>query len=151
MNLYTCFLTFHFRNKFHKHFYYHNPFPFQIHKFCKLNYEESCLDFHKNKSPVKTLSMIQVRKPIYKNTQDNSGLEGSFSWQATPHINWEAWVGNQLAAGRTVANTALPGLDETFFGLRFKWTGRPVIFKKQNVTICNIFGLFNRLGSNNFI
>ena len=69
----------------------------------------------------------------YKNTQDNSGLEGSFSWQATPHINWEAWVGNQLAAGRTVANTALPGTDETFFGLRFKWTGRPVIFREQNI------------------
>ena len=37
-------------------------------KFCKLNYEESCLDFHKNKSPVKTLSMIQVRQPIYKSS-----------------------------------------------------------------------------------
>ena len=69
----------------------------------------------------------------YKNTQDNSGLEGSFSWQATPHTNWQAWVGNQLAAGRTVANTDLPGTDETFFGLRFKWTGRPVIYREQNV------------------
>ncbi len=39
----------------------------------------------------------------------------------------------QLAAGRTVANTALPGTDETFFGLRFKWTGQPVKFQKQNI------------------
>ena len=69
----------------------------------------------------------------YTHTQDNSGLEASFSWQATPHTNWEAWVGNQLAAGRTVANADLPGTDETFFGLRFKWTGRPVIFREQNV------------------
>ena len=69
----------------------------------------------------------------YKNTQDNSGLEASLNWQSTPHINWEAWVGNQLAGGRTVANTALPGTDETFFGLRFKWTGQPVIFREQNI------------------
>ena len=69
----------------------------------------------------------------YKNTQDNSGFEGSFSWQSTPHINWEAWVGNQISAGQTVSNTALPKLDETFFGLRFKWTGQPVKFKKQNI------------------
>ena len=37
-------------------------------KFFKLNYEENCLNFHKNKSPVKTLSMIQVRQPIYKSS-----------------------------------------------------------------------------------
>ena len=69
----------------------------------------------------------------YTNTQDNSGVEGSFSWQATPHTNWEAWVGNQISAGRTLVNGDLPKTDETFFGLRFKWTGRPVIFQKQNV------------------
>ena len=69
----------------------------------------------------------------YTHTQDNSGLEASFSWQATPHTNWEAWVGNQISAGKTVANTALPKTDETFFGLRFKWTGQPVKFRKQNI------------------
>ncbi len=69
----------------------------------------------------------------YTNTQDNSGLEASFSWQATPQTNWEAWVGNQFSAGQTLANTSLPKTDQTFFGLRFKWTGRPVIFKEQNV------------------
>ena len=28
---------------------------------------------------------------------------------------------------------SLPKTDETFFGLRFKWTGRPVIFRDQNI------------------
>ncbi len=36
--------------------------------YCNLNFEDSCLNFHKNKGPVKTLSMIQVRKPIYKSS-----------------------------------------------------------------------------------
>ncbi len=69
----------------------------------------------------------------YKSTQDNSGIEGSLSWQATPHTNFAFWVGNQLNAGKTVANSALPRTDEIFFGLRFNWTERPVIFRKQNL------------------
>jgi len=40
--------------------------------FCNLEYEDNCLNFHKNKSPVKTLSMIQVRKPIYKSSLKQS-------------------------------------------------------------------------------
>ncbi len=68
----------------------------------------------------------------YRYTQDNSGLEGSFNWQATPYVNLEAWVSNQIAAGTTVHNGDLPGINETFFGLRMKWTGRPVKFNKQN-------------------
>tara|TARA_B100000686_G_C16763108_1_gene960048 strand:- start:700 stop:2247 length:1548 start_codon:yes stop_codon:yes gene_type:complete len=37
-------------------------------KFCDLKYEDNCLNFHNNKNPVKTLSMIQVRQPIYKSS-----------------------------------------------------------------------------------
>ena len=33
--------------------------------FCNLNYDEKCLNFHKNKSPVKTMSASQVTKKIY--------------------------------------------------------------------------------------
>ena len=33
--------------------------------FCNLNYNEKCLNFHKNKSPVKTMSASQVTKKIY--------------------------------------------------------------------------------------
>ena len=34
--------------------------------FCGLDWEESCLDFYKNKRVVKTASHNQVNKPIYK-------------------------------------------------------------------------------------
>ena len=68
----------------------------------------------------------------YKNTQDNSGLEGSVSWQATPHIGLEAWVSNEISAASTTVNTSLPGTDETFFGLRMNINGSPVKFEKSN-------------------
>ena len=35
-------------------------------KFCNLNWEEECLNFHKNNSPIKTMSTAQARKPIYQ-------------------------------------------------------------------------------------
>ena len=68
----------------------------------------------------------------YKNTHDNSGLEGSVSWQATPHIGLEAWVSNEISAASTTVNTSLPGTDETFFGFRMNITGNPVKFEKSN-------------------
>jgi len=68
----------------------------------------------------------------YKNTQDNSGLEGSVSWQATPHVGLEAWVSNEISAASTTVNTSLPGTDETFFGLRMNITGNPVKFERSN-------------------
>ncbi len=68
----------------------------------------------------------------YKNTQDNSGLEGSVSWQATPHVGLEAFVSNEISAASTTVNTSLPGTDETFFGLRMNITGNPVKFAKKD-------------------
>jgi len=68
----------------------------------------------------------------YKHTQDNSGLEGSISWQATPHVGLEAWVSNEISAASTNVNSKLPGTDETFFGLRMNLTGSPVIFSKKD-------------------
>ena len=68
----------------------------------------------------------------YKNTQDNSGLEGAISWQATPHIGLEAYVSNQISAASSKVNTSLPGTDETFFGLRMNITGNAVKFEKSN-------------------
>ncbi len=68
----------------------------------------------------------------YKYTQDNSGLEGAVSWQATPHVGLEAWVSNEISAASTRVNTSLPGTDETFFGLRMNLTGSPVIFEKKD-------------------
>ena len=68
----------------------------------------------------------------YKNTKDNSGLEGSLSWQATPHVGLEAYVSNEISAASTIVNTSLPGTDETFFGLRMNITGNPVTFVKKD-------------------
>ncbi len=68
----------------------------------------------------------------YKNTQDNSGLEGSVSWQASPYVGFEAWVSNEISSASTTVNTSLPGTDETFFGLRMNITGNPVMFEKSN-------------------
>ena len=68
----------------------------------------------------------------YENRHDNSGLEGSISWQATPHFGLEAFVTNEISAASTTANSNLPGTDEIFFGLRFHITGAPIKFEKSN-------------------
>ena len=38
----------------------------KIINYCNLNWEKNCLSFHKNKTPIKTMSTAQARKPIYK-------------------------------------------------------------------------------------
>ena len=40
----------------------------KIIRFCDLRWEETCLSFHKNKNPIKTMSTAQARKPIYKSS-----------------------------------------------------------------------------------
>ena len=35
---------------------------------CELNWEDNCLNFYKNKNPIKTISAAQARKPIYKSS-----------------------------------------------------------------------------------
>ena len=37
-------------------------------KFCNLEWDDNCLSFHKNKSPIKTMSTSQARKPLYKSS-----------------------------------------------------------------------------------
>lgn len=37
-------------------------------EFCDLEWEDACLDFHKTKRRVKTLSVAQVRQPLYKSS-----------------------------------------------------------------------------------
>jgi tetratricopeptide (TPR) repeat protein len=40
-------------------------------KFCNLDWEEHCLKFYNNKTPIKTLSTAQARKPIYKSSKNS--------------------------------------------------------------------------------
>jgi len=40
----------------------------QLLKFCELSWEDNCLEFHNNKTPIKTMSTVQARQPIYKSS-----------------------------------------------------------------------------------
>lgn len=40
-------------------------------KYCELEFEPACLDFHKLDRPIATASLMQVRKPIYKESIDH--------------------------------------------------------------------------------
>ena len=40
----------------------------KIIKYCELDWEENCLNFHKNSNPIKTMSAAQARNPIYKSS-----------------------------------------------------------------------------------
>jgi len=40
-------------------------------KFCNLDWEEDCLQFYNNKTPIKTLSTAQARRPIYKSSKNS--------------------------------------------------------------------------------
>ena len=41
-------------------------------KFCELNWDENCLNHHKNERAIKTASSTQARKPIYKSAIKSS-------------------------------------------------------------------------------
>jgi hypothetical protein len=38
--------------------------------FCNLAWEDNCINFEKNGPPIKTVSIAQARKPIYKSSVD---------------------------------------------------------------------------------
>jgi hypothetical protein len=40
----------------------------QLIKYCNLDWEDKCLEFYKSGRQVKTLSILQVRQPIYKSS-----------------------------------------------------------------------------------
>ena len=40
----------------------------KLFKFCELDWEEDCLNFNKKAAPIKTVSITQARKPIYKSS-----------------------------------------------------------------------------------
>ncbi len=50
----------------------------EILKFCKLPWEDACLNFHKNKNPIKTMSTAQARQPIYKSSINSYEKFSSF-------------------------------------------------------------------------
>ena len=36
--------------------------------FCQLDWQESCIEFYKNKRPIKTVSIVQARNPLFKSS-----------------------------------------------------------------------------------
>ena len=46
--------------------------------FCDLKWEENCMQFHKNKTPIKTMSTAQARQPIYKTSINSYEKFSSF-------------------------------------------------------------------------
>ena len=48
--------------------------------FCDIGWDPNCLEFHKNKKTIKTVSFAQARQPIYKTSIKASG-------NYTNHIN----------------------------------------------------------------
>ena len=50
----------------------------KIIKFCNLSWEEGCLEFHKNTTPIKTMSTAQARRPIYKSSLNSFEKFSSF-------------------------------------------------------------------------
>ena len=46
--------------------------------FCDLKFEQECLEHHKSKNPIKTVSINQSRKPIYKDSIESNLKYKSF-------------------------------------------------------------------------
>ena len=68
----------------------------------------------------------------YEDTNDQNGVAYAATWQATPHINLEAYVSSEISGHGTKENSKLPGTDDYQVGVQFRWTGQPVKFKKNN-------------------
>ena len=50
----------------------------EILRFCNLSWEDNCLNFHNNKTPIKTMSTAQARQPIYKSSINSHDKFSSF-------------------------------------------------------------------------
>ena len=68
----------------------------------------------------------------YEDTDDQNGVAYAATWQASPHVNLEAYVSTEISGHGTKENSKLPGTDDYQVGVQFRWTGQPVKFKKNN-------------------
>ena len=69
----------------------------------------------------------------YEDTDDQSSVAYAATWQATPHINLEAYFSSEISGHGTQKNSKLHESDDYQVGVQVKWTGQPVKFKKENV------------------
>ena len=67
----------------------------------------------------------------YQYGSDNSGVELAANYQLTPHTNVEAYTSNEIPAYPGNLNDDIQHND-WLFGLRVKYSIKPVIFKKSS-------------------
>ena len=65
----------------------------------------------------------------YQKRNDNSGVQGTVSWQATPHLGINAWASNEIPANATSANSDLDNQQAMVVGIGFKLTANKVEYK----------------------
>jgi adhesin/invasin len=65
----------------------------------------------------------------YYASTNNYGIGGSANWQATPYLNLEATLSNEVPA--YLNGTQGPN-GEVFFGLKVRLTAQPIVFAKRN-------------------
>ena len=59
-------------------------------EFCNLNWQPDCLEFYKKKNPIKTVSINQSRKPIYKDSVNKSKNYKDFLYYSAKEKIYEA-------------------------------------------------------------
>ena len=75
----------------------------------------------------------------YIKRNDNTGIEGSINWQATPHTNLSAWVSNEIPAYPTQSNSQLDDRNsDVYVGVRLKVQLQPVVFSDGDDRIKSI-------------
>ena len=76
----------------------------------------------------------------YLRHSDNTGVEGTINWQATPRTNLTAWVSNENPAYQTLSNTELDQRgSDTYYGLRFTLQLQPVNYRKGSQNLSERF------------
>ena len=69
----------------------------------------------------------------YQHRKNNTGVQGTLSWQATPHLRIDTWASQEIAANATVTNEELPSHKKFNLGLNFTLTANRVVYKSENV------------------
>ena len=66
----------------------------------------------------------------YLEHDDNTGFQGTVSYQMTPHIRVDSWISNEIPANPTQSNNDLD--DDVVVGMNFTLTLNPVVYKANN-------------------
>ena len=74
----------------------------------------------------------------YDSRPNNSGIGGTVNWQATPHVNLEASVSNEVPAYLSYATA---NNSDVFLGLKVKYTVGAVEYKTRDYRQTTITGM----------